>query len=139
MYPPVAGWRLNKSFEIRRRLRLTAIVFSNADPTTRTFATNTRARAREADDGGKTKTADAWPPGRGSTSVATSQARCSAAPRQARNVSTGDRAGRYIQPEPEVQLLIDQLRLTLPPRPPPKIHRPRLWANAPGVVKTFLV
>ena len=30
---------------------------------------------------------DAWPPGRGSTSVTTSQARCSAAPRQARNVS----------------------------------------------------
>jgi hypothetical protein len=27
---------------------------------------------------------------------------------------------RYIQPEPEVQLLIDQLRLTLPARPPPK-------------------
>src|SRR5271169_5175453 len=37
---------------------------------------------------GKTKTADAWPPGRGSTSVTTSQARRSAAPRQARNVST---------------------------------------------------
>ena len=36
----------------------------------------------------KMKTADAWPPGRGSTSVTTSQARCSAAPRQARNVST---------------------------------------------------
>jgi hypothetical protein len=46
---------------------------------------------------------------------------------------------RYIQPEPDVQRLIDQLRLTLPARPPPKIHRPRLWANAPGVVKTFLV
>ena len=38
-------------------------------------------------------TADAWPPGRGSTSVATSQARCSAVPRKARNVSMRDRAG----------------------------------------------
>src|SRR5271170_8146881 len=44
------------------------------------FATSTRAR--EADDGGRTKTADAWPPGRGSTSVTTSQARRSAAPRR---------------------------------------------------------
>ena len=32
-----------------------------------------RARAHKADDGGKTKTADAGPPGRGSTSVTTSQ------------------------------------------------------------------
>src|SRR5277367_3374278 len=42
-----------------------------------------RTRAREADDGGKgRRLADAWPPGRGSTSVTTSQARCSAAPRR---------------------------------------------------------
>ena len=84
-----------------------------------------RTRA-EADDGGKTKTADAWPPGRDSTSVATSQARCSA---PCARLGTCRRAivlARYIQPEPEVQLVIDQLSLTLPARPPPKIHRPRL-------------
>src|SRR5271169_6073410 len=52
-----------------------------------------RACAREADDGGKEEDTDAWPPGRGSTSVTTLQARRSAAPRQARNVSTRDRAG----------------------------------------------
>ena len=28
---------------------------------------------------------------------------------------------RYTQPEPELQLLLDKLRLTLPPQPPPKI------------------
>ncbi len=28
---------------------------------------------------------------------------------------------RYTQPEPELQLLIDRLRLTLPAQPPPKI------------------
>jgi hypothetical protein len=30
---------------------------------------------------------------------------------------------RYTQPEPELQLLIDRLRLTLPAQPPPKSHR----------------
>lgn len=40
---------------------------------------------------------------------------------------------RYTQPEPELKLLIDQLKLTLPPQPPPKItsaelhQEPRLW------------
>ena len=28
---------------------------------------------------------------------------------------------RYTQPEPELQLLINQLKLTLPSQPPPKI------------------
>jgi hypothetical protein len=28
---------------------------------------------------------------------------------------------RYTQPEPELQLLIDQLKLNLPPQPPPNI------------------
>ena len=58
----------------------------------RTFATSTRTRARPMTTARRI-TADAWPPGRGSTSVATSQARCSAVPRKARNVSMRDRAG----------------------------------------------
>lgn len=36
---------------------------------------------------------------------------------------------RYTQPEPELQLLINQLKLQLPPQPPPKIttaDQPRL-------------
>ena len=28
---------------------------------------------------------------------------------------------RYTQPEPELRLLLDRLKLTLPPQPPPKI------------------
>ena len=28
---------------------------------------------------------------------------------------------RYTQPEPELQLLLEKLRMTLPPQPPPKI------------------
>jgi hypothetical protein len=28
---------------------------------------------------------------------------------------------RYTRPEPELQLLIDRLALSLPPRPPPRI------------------
>ena len=28
---------------------------------------------------------------------------------------------RYTQPEPEQQILLDQLRLELPPQPPPRI------------------
>src|SRR5271170_2347774 len=47
----------------------------------RPFATNTRARARPM-TAAKKKTADAWPPGRGSTSVTTSQASRSAAAAQ---------------------------------------------------------
>ena len=45
---------------------------------------------------------------------------------------------RYTQPEPELQLLLNQLKLQLPPQPPP-----RITAAAPtgrlalAVVKTF--
>jgi hypothetical protein len=31
------------------------------------------------------------------------------------------RLTRYTQPEPELQLLIQQLKLSLPPQPPPRI------------------
>ena len=43
---------------------------------------------------------------------------------------------RYTQPEPELQLLINQLKLTLPSQPPPK-SPPRLWPKSLPVVKTF--
>ena len=43
---------------------------------------------------------------------------------------------RYTQPEPELQLLINQLRLHLPPQPPPKITAAALATSLP-VVKTF--
>jgi len=43
---------------------------------------------------------------------------------------------RYTQPEPELQLLIDRLRLTLPAQQPPK-SPPPLWESQLGVVKTF--
>jgi hypothetical protein len=43
---------------------------------------------------------------------------------------------RYTQPEPELQLLIDRLRLTLPAQPPPEITATAL-GKPPGVVKTF--
>jgi hypothetical protein len=43
---------------------------------------------------------------------------------------------RYTHPEPELQLLIDQLKLKLPPQPPPKIATADL--NQPAaVVKTL--
>ena len=43
---------------------------------------------------------------------------------------------RYTHPEPELQLLIDQLKLKLPPQPPPRITTADL--NQPAaVVKTF--
>src|SRR4029077_4607090 len=43
---------------------------------------------------------------------------------------------RYTHPEPELQLLIDQLKLKLPPQPPPRITAADL--NQPAaVVKTF--
>jgi hypothetical protein len=31
---------------------------------------------------------------------------------------------RYMQPEPELQLLLERLKLELPPQPPPKIMAP---------------
>ena len=42
---------------------------------------------------------------------------------------------RYTHPEPELQLLIDQLRLRLPPQPPPRITTAAVTKTA--VVKTF--
>jgi hypothetical protein len=42
---------------------------------------------------------------------------------------------RYTQPEPELQLLIQQLKLSLPPQPPPRIATGR--PQSPSVVKTF--
>jgi len=38
---------------------------------------------------------------------------------------------RYTQPEPELQLLIDRLYLTLPAQPPPKISAAALGKPAP--------
>ena len=32
---------------------------------------------------------------------------------------------RHTQPEKELQLLLDQLQLTLPPQPPPRITAPK--------------
>ena len=43
---------------------------------------------------------------------------------------------RYTQPEPELQLLINQLKLTLPSQPPPKITAAALAQITPEV-KTF--
>ncbi len=43
---------------------------------------------------------------------------------------------RYTQPEPELQLLINQLKLTLPSQPPPK-SPPRLWPKSLPVVKNL--
>ncbi len=40
---------------------------------------------------------------------------------------------RYTQPEPELKLLLDKLKLTLPSQPPPKITA----AELAGVVQTF--
>jgi len=40
------------------------------------------------------------------------------------------RLTRYTQPEPELQLLLKQMKLVLPPQPPPKIY-PRDLANQP--------
>ena len=36
---------------------------------------------------------------------------------------------RYTQPEPEVSLLLDQLKMTLPEQAPPKIQRPAKVQN----------
>ena len=40
------------------------------------------------------------------------------------------RLTRYTQPEPELQLLLKQMKLVLPPQPPPKIY-PRDVVNQP--------
>jgi hypothetical protein len=33
---------------------------------------------------------------------------------------------RYTQPEPELELLLERMRLTLPAQPPPKISAPQI-------------
>jgi hypothetical protein len=43
---------------------------------------------------------------------------------------------RYTHPEPELQLLIDRLKLRLPPQPPPRITTAAV-TQASAVVKTF--
>jgi hypothetical protein len=45
---------------------------------------------------------------------------------------------RYTEPEPELRLLIDRMKLALPAQPPPKIAAAALPRNPP-VVKTFSV
>lgn len=40
---------------------------------------------------------------------------------------------RHTQPEKDVQMLLDQIRLSLPPQPPPRIKSSQL---APSVVQT---
>jgi hypothetical protein len=46
------------------------------------------------------------------------------------------RLTRYTHPEPELRLLIDQLKLRLPPQPPPRITTADL-NQVSTVVKTF--
>lgn len=43
---------------------------------------------------------------------------------------------RYTHPETDVQLLLQQLKLELPPQPPPKITAPKASGSTPAVVKT---
>ena len=43
---------------------------------------------------------------------------------------------RYTEPEPELRLLIDRMKLALPAQPPPKIAAAALPADT-SVVKTF--
>src|SRR5215510_6796632 len=43
---------------------------------------------------------------------------------------------RYTQPEPELKLLLDKLKLTLPAQPPPRISAATLAFATPGVVQT---
>jgi hypothetical protein len=38
---------------------------------------------------------------------------------------------RYTQPEPELQLLLEKLKLALPPQPPPKITLAQVASAAP--------
>ena len=44
---------------------------------------------------------------------------------------------RYTQPELEHRMLLDQLQLTLPVQPPPKINARALKPVGPVVVETF--
>lgn len=44
---------------------------------------------------------------------------------------------RYTQPEPELKLLLERLKLTLPAQPPPKITSIQASQARPSVVKTF--
>ena len=44
---------------------------------------------------------------------------------------------RYTQPEPELKLLLDKLKLTLPAQPPPKISATQVATAMPRVVQTF--
>ena len=44
---------------------------------------------------------------------------------------------RYTQPEPELKLLLDRLKLTLPTQPPPKITALQAATAQPDVVQTF--
>ena len=44
---------------------------------------------------------------------------------------------RYTQPEPELKLLLDQLKLTLPTQSPPKITALQAAAAQPDVVQTY--
>jgi hypothetical protein len=48
---------------------------------------------------------------------------------------------RHTQPEPDVQALLNQIRITLPSQPPPRIKAPSSPENRPppppSVVKTF--
>jgi hypothetical protein len=37
---------------------------------------------------------------------------------------------RYTQPEPDVQALMEQVRITLPPQPPPRIKSSQLPGSA---------
>jgi hypothetical protein len=41
------------------------------------------------------------------------------------------RLTRYTQPEPELQLLLERLKLELPPQPPPRISSAQLPATMP--------
>ena len=43
---------------------------------------------------------------------------------------------RYTEPEPELKLLLDKLKLGLPAQPPPKNHRRRARPTRPVVVPT---
>ena len=44
---------------------------------------------------------------------------------------------RYTQPEPELQVLLQQLRLSLPPQPPPRVTAKGEVTKSRDVVKTF--
>ena len=44
---------------------------------------------------------------------------------------------RYTQPEPELKLLLEKLKLTLPAQPPPKITAAQAARSNARVVQTF--